>query len=302
MSRDDAPREVALTCASGKVLYVGLIDEDIEVQQASGRRPVKVHAYDDRYLDFIVDWIHDQVANGFDVVIMYTGERRFGKSTIALRIARKIDPGFPVANVAFRLSDFRRVLSANPRADPEAGVWPQVMLDEAGYDLYKGDWMTAISKQMVKNFQVLGEKRQVIHLVLPHADFLNTKVHQGIARMWLDVDLWQKQRGYSEVRLGKRNKWLLERYWEPWAICMFDPIPHDDPWWLSYTAKKQAFIDESLAQDEAVDAGEKHTKQTEQRDRAIRLLYQSIGGPQSAVAQLLKMPEGTVRRVLSKKN
>ena len=285
---------------SGKRITVGLVEEDFSIQANSDGVPILVPVYDDRYLDYIVDWAKSQVDQGWDVPILYTGERRGGKTTAAARIARKIDPGFPVENVAFRIGDFRKTIRENPR--PHDEYYPQAWLDEAAMDLYKGDFMMAIQKSFVKRATVIGSKRQIWHIILPHFDFLSTKVAQGIVRLWIDVDLWHGERGYMEVREGVRNKWKIQRYWNPWAVCLYDKVPEDDPWWAAYTTRKDAFVDTILEEDDDPEATGKgpRSKQVEQRDRAVQLLYRTKGVSHSKLAQDLGMTPGTVSRILSR--
>lgn len=287
---------------SGNRIKVGLVEEDHAVQSNAEGTPVWVPVYDDRYLDYIVDWIKHQIDDGWDVPILYTGERRGGKTTAAARIARKIDPEFPVGNVSFRIGDFRKVIKTNPR--PHGDYYPQAWLDEAAMDLYKGDFMMAIQKSFVKRATVIGSKRQVWHIILPHFDFLSTKVAQGVIRLWIDVDLWKGERGYMEVREGIRNKWKINRFWNPWAVCLYDKVPDDDPWWLAYTKVKDTFVDTVLEEEDEVPGGKKalRSKHVEQRDRAIQLLQRSEGVSHSKLAQELDMPTGTVSRILSRAN
>lgn len=294
-------KETILQGPTGRRIPVGIIEEDVPVQSTHDGQVVYVPAYDDRYMDYEADWIRHKIDTGWDVPILYTGERRGGKTTRAARLARKIDPDFPVGDVSFRLKDFRATIKRNPRPSP--GYYPQAWLDEAAMDLYKGDFMMAVQKSFVKRSTVIGSKRQVWHIILPHVDMLSTKVAQGIVKLWIDVDLWKGARGYSEVREGIRNKWKIQRYWNPWAVCLYDPVDESDPWWTEYSARKDAFVDEVLGdEDEYEGAGQKHrTKAIEQRDRAIDLLYRAGDKSHSKLAQDLKMAPGTVSRILNKK-
>lgn len=284
---------------SGKPVAMGLIQEDYEAQTIGRGVPVYVSVYDARYIDYIIDWIKERINRKYDVVIEYTGERRVGKSTLVIQIARRIDPEFSVDNIVFRLEDFRARLSSNPRADPDKGIYPQVILDEAGSAMYKGDWATRVQRQMVKNFQVMGEKRQITHLVLPHADFLNSKVQDGVAQVWIDVTEYRKERGFFEVREGIRNKWELKRYWTPWAAAFFDPIPETDDFWTQYLARKQSFIDEELANQELTeDSDTPRPKANAQRDKAIALVRKTTQLSHREIAQRLSMSDKTVSRIL----
>ena len=293
-------RDVPLHGKSGKILYVGLIEEDYPVQQTASGDQYFVPVYDDRYLLYIVDWIKNQIRKGFDVVIMITGERRIGKSMLSLRLAQLIDPNVDERIVAFRIPEFKKILADNPRADPENGVFPQAIQDEAGFDMFKGDFMLAICKMVVKTFEVIGEKGEIVYLNFPHPDFLNPKLGQGIARIWIDIDFYKEERGYFEIREGKRNKWQINRFWNPWAACLYNPMDESTPLWKRYVVKKRKFIDEILAEEEDGTKASYRSKQIEQRDAAIRLAYKSSGLSHSKLAQELDMKTPTVSRVLSR--
>lgn len=281
---------------NGHRFEVGLIQDDLPVQSTADGLTVSVPVYDDRYLDYLVDWVKYMIDDGWDMPILYTGERRVGKTNLGSRFARRIDPKFPVSSVSFRLRDFRRTIRENPR--PIGGTfYPQAWLDESAVDLYKGDYATGIVKGFVKKATVMGVKGAIWHMLLPQSDQLATKVY-NLMRLWFWVGTWKGTRGYVEVREGIINKWTGKRYWNPWAVFMFDPVPNDDPWWVEYSKAKDLFVDAYLAEDD--EDTPTRAKQVEQRDRAIRLAHQATGATHSKLAQDLKMAPGTVSRILSK--
>ncbi|MBN2223034.1 MAG: helix-turn-helix domain-containing protein, partial [Deltaproteobacteria bacterium] len=82
----------------------------------------------------------------------------------------------------------------------------------------------------------------------------------------------------------------------------YDPVPEDDPLWVAYSRKKDAFVDEMLGEDEASEGpkADLRSRQIDQRDRAIALLARAERKSHSKLAQDLGMPTGTVSRILSR--
>ena len=231
--------------------------------------------YDHRAINWTAEWLKFRVRNKHDNIIMITGERRVGKSHLAQQLARAIDPAFSVRNVAFPLEEFNKILSSNPRADSEQKIYPIADLDEAGYDLYSGNWMQRVQKNMVRKFEVIGEKQQTVLLVLPHRLNLLKGIRGNIAKFWINVETWgrEEERGLAVLRVAQPNIWELEPYWEPVVAFHFDEVLDD--WWNEYLIKKRAFVDFAAAEDPAAEKGtdKRQMKWTEQRDKAIRLAY-----------------------------
>ena len=273
---------------SGREYEVGLIQSDYPMGYAAGKA-LTVPIYDERYINVLADDIKNRPANGFDSIIMCTGERRTGKTTVTSQTARRIDAEFPVGHMTFRISDFNKVLNDNPYADPENGIWPQDVLDEAGFDLFSQNWMERMQRNMVKKFEVIGLKKQIVWLVLPHRDFLNKKLREGMAQFWLNTEVRHGKRGLVEVRRGVPNKWQLDRYWGPHAAFTFKDMD-DDPWWDEYLVKKRAFIDE-VAADTTDETGPE--KRNYRKEWATEL-YQTTNLSHAAIAKRVGVPIGTV--------
>jgi len=235
--------------------------------------------------------------NEFDTIVMATGERRTGKTTVCAQLARAIDANFAVSHMTFRVVDFNKVLNDNPYADPKKGVYPQVVLDEAGFDLFSQNWMEKVQRNMVKKFEVIGIKKQIVYLVLPHRDMLNKKLREGMAQFWLNTETYKGQRGLVEVRRGVPNKWQLDRYWAAECAFTFDDLD-GDPWWAEYTLKKRTFVDEVASE---VQPDEEHSLSKtwmKQRDSAIRALYLSNDLSYDEISERTDLPRSTVGRIL----
>lgn len=278
---------VTLRADSGKRYDVGMVQEEYQMGYAS-HKVLTVPIYDERYKNVLADDMMNRPRNGFDTIVMCTGERRTGKTTLSAQLARAIDKNFSVDNVVFRLNEFNQVLKDNPYADPKKGVFPQALLDEAGFDLFSQNWMERMQRNMVKKFEVIGIKKQIVHLVLPHRDFLNKKLREGMAQFWLNTEIRHGKRGLVELRRGVPNKWQLDRYWAPYAAFTFNDMD-DSPWWAEYLDKKRAFVDEVAGDIEA----ETDAKRNWRKKWAVDL-YQSTDMTHAAIAKKLKAPVSTI--------
>lgn len=293
-------QDVRVFHEDGTVFNVGLIDSDFPAQKI-GNKPVLVNVYDSRYLDYVVYWIKDRIRNGFDCIILYTGERRIGKSTTACSIARRIDPEFSPSMVAFRIGEFNQIVATNPRADPENDVWPQAKLDEAGYDAYAKNWMKDVQKNLVRKFEVIGEKRQIVHLVLPHKDMLLKDFRDDMAKLWVNCETYHGLRGFAIIREAKPNPWSMNLFWWPWAAICTDPFPEDDPFWQAYMIKKRQFVDEVAAESlESTGIKASYSKALAQRNRAISVLQKRTGLTHAEIAGELDMNRKTITRVINR--
>jgi len=279
---------VTVKSDSGKTFEVGLIQEEYRMGYTA-KKMLTVPCYDERYVKVLADDIKKRIVDEFDSIIMCTGERRTGKTTLCSQIAKTIDQPFPVDNMTFRLKDFNRVLHDNPYATPAEGVFPQVVLDEAGFDLFSQNWMERMQKNMVKKFEVIGAKNQTVYLVLPHRELLNKKLREGMAQFWLNTETPGGKRGLVELRRGVPNKWQMERYWAPHAAFTFTDLKGDS-WWDEYSVKKRTFIDEVTGD---IEDEEESTAKNWRKEHAL-YLYTTTDMSHAGVAEEMGVPHSTI--------
>lgn len=251
----------------GQKFNVGLIQAARYFQQnVKGNHYAPV--YDSRAFEYLAFRAKRRVRRKFDNRIVIAGPVRTGKTTIAVTWAKHIDPDFPVRNVAFRLADYRKLLSSLPPADPSKDSFPTAVLDESGVDLYAKDWATVWVKNMAKVFQVVGKKRLTSIMNLPHRNMLAKDMRDQM-RFWVNtIDDEEELRGYAEVRESKSNPWASP-YWNPLFGLVFDEL--SDKWWAEYESAKDDFIDDYISEEPA-QASQKIEKLREQRDKALREL------------------------------
>jgi hypothetical protein len=241
------PRSLTyLKTENGKEIEVGVLAPRIAVR-SDKKGHIFVPFLDERVIDYIAALILEMIEDGFDCIVMITGRRRTGKSTLGAQIARKVDPAFSVKNVAFRIEAFSDVLNENPYADVGKGIIPQALYDEAGHGLYSKEWMSLWVRNLVKCLEVIGMKQEICYFILPHMKKLTGDIRDEMCHIWIDVDTkYKHERGYAELFMGNRNKFEQSIWWNPKCAFKFNEMT--DPWWIEYQDKKRGFVNEIAAE------------------------------------------------------
>lgn len=291
-------QEVQLPPINGKILIAGMISDSYKIG-GSRRGAQKVPIYDHRIIPYIAEMAKSRVRKKFDCPILIAGQRRTGKTTNAIAIARELNPRFTSDLIAFRLEDFRKILANLPPAEPENDFYPVAILDESGVDLYSKDWQQRLQKEMVKVFQIIGKKRLTMILCLPHRNLLTKDIREAM-HLWIQTKTdMDGERGFAELREGCDNIWQLELYWKP--LCGFCYNQQDDDFWDSYEERKDAFIEEFIQLSPVPDASHR-AKVMEQRDNAIKLMVKhkkDIGLNARAMSKVVGMSEETMSKIVN---
>lgn len=255
--------------------------------------------YDESALDFIAESIKERPEKGHDCIIMITGERRTGKSTVGAHLARRINPDFPLSHVSYKLEEFNDNISNAPYADHAKSIFPQMMLDEAGVDLFNQEWWNVVQRNFTKKLEVIGIKNLIIYLVLPHRTKLNASIREDMVFIWLNTVLLDGQRGLCEYMTSHPNKYDRAKWWNTQFVFTFPPIV--DEWWTEgYTTKKRIFVDEMAASSllSAPVGGKRHDELLHQRRVLVRLLNEK-GMSQYKIAGALGIDRSTVGSILN---
>ena len=278
---------------------MGLLESDYFFGKIHGMN-LFAPCYDDRYIDVLAEEIRHFPQRKFDCNIMVTGKRRRGKTTLAATAARRIDPEFSPRQVAFEVEPWNVIIRDSPYADPDNGILPQSILDEAGFDLFSQNWMERVQRNIVRKLEVIGIKNIINWYVLPHRKKFNKSIREEMIEYWLHVKLDHTGlRGLAELRQGEENIWEEEMFWRPVCAFTFDPLPEDD-WWTEYTTNKRTFVDKIAATDPSdEDMSDRGRKLIKQRNTAMKLLYRSGFGSHQAIATAMDMPKTTVDSILN---
>jgi hypothetical protein len=222
---------------------VGLYAEKWKVESIKGR-PLYSRLTDKRALDYLAQVARERVKAKKDCIFMITGERRTGKSTLAIEIAKRIDPTFKVENICYRLSDWYKALAGAPKADPIAGVYPQIILDEAGIDFYAKQWNREWQHDGVQVLEIVGIKNLVLYFLVPHEGKLTTDIRGEMCHIWINTDpdpRLEIERGYAVARHGKRDIYKQKIWWLPNLAFFFPEV--DGGFWEKYSVKKDTFTE-----------------------------------------------------------
>lgn len=118
----------------------------------------------------LVDWIRKYSRDSnFEAVLV--GRRQSGKSTCALALAKRIDPGFNMSRVCFSAHQFLKVVN-----DPARKRGDVIILEEAGVNVSRAEWYTAVNKALLFVSQTYGWKGLIVFLTLPSMRYLDTRV------------------------------------------------------------------------------------------------------------------------------
>ena len=217
-----------------------------------------------------------------DCFILVTGKRSGGKSTCIMGGAQAVSSEFdPVRHVAFRLPEFGQIFNSNPQGDGKKGVYPQVIMDEAGFAMYGPQWLKREQQVVAKELIVSRIKRQIVWMAFPIRKQLNPHV-RNMAYMWIHVVQPKPfQRGYAIVRFAPdaiQSEFASELYWEPKYAFTFPE--QSGPVWDAYEKRKLEFVNEVVA--EALNADDGSRKESDARNKLVNELYRyrkKIGDP-----------------------
>jgi DNA polymerase III delta prime subunit len=289
--------EVKIGPVNGHVITVGVVMEEYVIGGSKkGKQTVPV--YDSRAIEYIVERAKERVFHKFDCPIIIAGERRTGKSTTAVAIARSLNPSFTTNEIAYCLTDFRKILNSLPPADPENGFFPVAILDEAGTDLYHLGYMERIQQEMVKIFQIIGKKRLTMILCLPHRNLLTKDIRESMF-LWIQTKTLNGERGFAELREGVSNIWQMELFWKPLMGFCYDEL--NDSFWNHYETLKDAYI-QDFTQREVVGKTHKSQVVTDQRDKLIKMIGRDKKRfPRKKLAEVLDMRVENISRIVNEK-
>lgn len=162
--------------------------------------------------EFIRDLKLD-LRNDWDRIIVITGARGVGKSTLALLLAKLVDYHFNFGRLAFNPDEIIPIIqSMNP--------FEGMVMDEGGEIWGRQDWATKVSINITKEFQ--GDRyRNTIRFVLaPNIFYLNRKAID-MAHYWIRVySPDNRLRGFAEVRMINEKDYVDKKL--PYAPTTMD--------------------------------------------------------------------------------
>jgi energy-coupling factor transporter ATP-binding protein EcfA2 len=171
--------------------------------------------------DFAVD-IRQDLRKKWDRIIIITGKRGVGKSTLSLILNKLIDYTFAFDRLAFSPEEMHPILNRMI----ELGPFHSMQMDEGGEIWNRQDWATRISKALSKQF--IGDRwmyscRTVLAPTIFHLDSKAI----DMADYWIRVySPNNRDRGYAEVRLMTEKDFYDKKlpFAPPFMDIRFDPL------------------------------------------------------------------------------
>lgn len=282
----------------GKFVKARVLDKEWDVKQSNWGNVMSVPLFDKTGLKVLAKCITERIDHKRDCPVLVTGDCGAGKSTVIAEGGLQIDPKLPVSNVAFRLEEFEQIFDKNPIGDGSKHIYPQVIMDEAGYAMYGAEWLKQEQRILAKQLIISRIKQQIIWMAVPKRKQLNNQV-RDMAFIWIHV-LEPKEyfQGYAIVRFAPpelQSEWLPEKYWLPKFAFTFPSL--FGPWWEEYEQKKIAFVNEVTA--ETAKGKQKSSKRIEAGDKAIKELYVKDGYSERTLADHLGISDSTIHSILN---
>ena len=234
-----------LLTPGGRRVKVNVLHPKLAIRVGGGR-VCTVPFVDETGINVLAEIGKERVDHGRDCMYIWTGDRGSGKSTGIMKTALAIDPKFETDSIAFWLEDFGIKFASNPQGDGAKGLYPQVVLDEAGHALYGPQWLAREQLEISKNMIINRIMKQIVHVAVPKRKQFNNQI-RDMAFIWIHIsEPKEYTQGYGLVRLapvGKQSEFHSEKYWEPKMAFVYRKLTGD--LWDRYEAKKIAFVREA---------------------------------------------------------
>ena len=221
--------------------------------------------------------------------VLVTGDPGIGKSTVIIKSATNIDPGFDESKIAFPLEEFQHIFDTNPYGDPKQGIFPQVDADESAHAMYGPEYLDLEQRVITKNLTISRIKKQIVWFATPKWKLLNPHV-RNLITVWVHVsepDYYYQ--GYAVVKFAPpqlQSEYVAQKFWSPAFAFIFKPLT--GPLWDRYEAKKIAFVNEALSDN----------RQTSVVKRIVTKLSEK-GMTQQEIAEIVGRDRSRISRYLS---
>lgn len=229
-----------------KTIKIGLYSHP-EVLKVGSRRWL-IPVYDMRAIDYIVEDIKQKRDNGFDYVLLITGDERSGKSALAAHFAVRL--GMKEPRIAFSATETLDLIKETNEGEV---VW----MDEAGVALYSDEYFKGEERDLIKALQMVGVKRLIFIMCLPHKSLLARKVRERRVNCWIHVMAKGTRRGWARVRYPHKTEFKLDAYWTPLFVFHYSDFASYDKYkeelgidpakfWADYYELKLAHMESRL--------------------------------------------------------
>ena len=299
-----------LTAMDGSEHKVGVYSGSHPMGRYQGKNFV-VPYYDENILDVVAADLRGYISHGATCNILITGKVRTGKSTLAQKIARRLDLDFPLDNVVFWPEDYTKAIQTLPYADHRKQEFPQVIWDESILGLMNRKWYSEVSMNIIETNEVCAKKGIIQYFVIPHRAKLDVAVRDEMVHLWIHCFISSKlRRGYAEVRSPSENIFENDVFWKPEYAFRFKPFPPNDPFWMAYEEKKKVVIDRVVSGAHRIktQGSPRAARWKSQRDALVCALYdysREHGDKplrQIDIAKIIESDNALVHQILATKN
>ncbi len=210
---------------------------------AASTLPPILHTNEDVWRHWMITWMRE-IAQDFDVTIMVCGSTGSGKSSLAIRIARSVDPDFPPNRVVYSIAELLEIVQHMTKG--QAVVW-----DEAIQGALATAFTSEQAKALIEVLNIVRAKNLIFIMCIPSPwDILKAiRARHASYFIWCE----RQPRGVAKVHTAvsaiqyvppNNLGFMKDREWNPLTWAKF---PDDDPWWNTYRSMKAKRIDESIA-------------------------------------------------------
>lgn len=166
---------------------------------------------------FIANQRHD-LRHGWDRIFLGTGKRGVGKTTLFVQMSKLIDYYFHFGRLGFSPDEIIPIFNEMPE-------FSSMVMDEGVEIISRQDWMTRISKDIIK--QVVGDR--YLHswrgVLAPSVYHFNQALIE-MADYWIKVETPDgRLRGYAEIRQLHPPDYIRKKI--PYAPAVYD-LEFDD--------------------------------------------------------------------------
>jgi hypothetical protein len=105
---------------------------------------------------------HEVLHQDFDYVAVIDGERRTGKSVLAMQLAKFLDPGFHIGRIVYTADDFIKLIK-----DPSFPKGGAVILDESYSAANARNALSEVNRSMNTVANEMGQRNAFVFFVLP---------------------------------------------------------------------------------------------------------------------------------------
>lgn len=176
------------------------------------------------------------VKHDMDFMMVITGRERIGKSTLALQIAKYVDPDFTSKQVVFDIPQLYEQVYKLKKGQV-------VIIDEGATAFFARDAMSSDVRDGVKLLTVMGERNLLVLLCVPSFFIVDKYIREHRVAGMVKVTKRGRFKYYSKRRLNSshyNSKANAYAWADPCFVDSFGPIT--GKLWDEYRAHKSEYL------------------------------------------------------------